>query len=56
MGVKEALALFETTQSEILAVADPDGGALLGTLGEAFAARRFADAIAMAARGVLDQG
>ncbi len=56
MGAKDALALFETAQSEILAVVDPSGGALLGTLGEAYAARRYAEALALAARGVLDQG
>jgi chloride channel protein, CIC family len=56
MGTKEALALFEASQSEILAVADPASGALLGTLGEAYAARRYAEALALAARGVLDDG
>ena len=56
MGAKEALALFETAQSEILAVVDPASSVLLGTLGEAYAARRYAEAIALAARGVLDQG
>jgi CIC family chloride channel protein len=56
MEAKEALALFETAQSDILAVVDPESGALLGTLGEAFTARRYAEALALAARGVLDQG
>jgi CIC family chloride channel protein len=56
MSAKDALALFETAQSETLAVVDPASSALLGTLGEAFTARRYAEAIALAARGVLDQG
>jgi CIC family chloride channel protein len=56
MSAKDALALFDTAQSEILAVVDPASAALLGTLGEAYAARRYAEAIALAARGVLDPG
>ena len=56
MSAKDALALFESAQSETLAVVDSASFALLGTLGEAFAARRYAEAIALAARGVLDQG
>jgi CIC family chloride channel protein len=54
MGVKEALALFEASGSELLAVVDPESGALLGTLGEAVAARRYAEALSNVARGVLD--
>jgi CIC family chloride channel protein len=56
MSAKEALALFESARSETLAVVDSASYALLGTLGEAFTARRYAEAIALAARGVLDQG
>lgn len=56
MDVKAALALFESAQSEILAVIDPFAGTILGTLGEAYAARRFAEALDTAARGVLDAG
>ena len=56
MDVKAALALFETAQSDTLAVTDPASGAILGSLGEAYAARRFAEALDMAARGVLDGG
>ena len=56
MSAREALALFETAQSETLAVVDSASFALLGTLGEAYAARRYAEAISLAARGVLDQG
>ena len=56
MDVKAALALFETAQSEVLAVTDAASGALLGTLGEAYAARRFAEALDLAARGILEGG
>ncbi len=54
MDVRAAMALFETAQSDTLAVTDADSGAILGALGEAYAARRFAEALDMAARGVLD--
>ena len=54
MTAKDALTMFERARAEILAVTDPDGGAILGTLGEAYAARRFADALDMAARGVFE--
>ena len=56
MDVRSALALFDSAQSEILAVVDPGRGVILGTLGEAYAARRFAEALDAAARGVLDAG
>ena len=47
-------ALFETAQADVLAVADAASGEILGVLGEAHVARRYADALDMAARGVLD--
>ena len=49
-----AIALFETAQADVLAVADAASGEILGVLGEAHVARRYADALDMAARGVLD--
>ena len=55
MAAKAALAVFEAAQSEILAVVDADDGGLVGTLGEAHLARRFAEALDMA-RGVRDEG
>jgi len=55
MAAKTALAVFEAAQSEILAVVDAEDGALIGTLGEAYLARRFAEALDMA-RGVRDEG
>jgi CIC family chloride channel protein len=55
-NVKTAMALFESAQSEILAVADAETGAILGTLGEAYAARRYAAETDRAAKGVLGGG
>jgi chloride channel protein, CIC family len=55
-NVKTAMALFESAQSEILAVADAETGAVLGTLGEAYAARRYAAETDRAAKGVLGGG
>jgi CIC family chloride channel protein len=54
MTAKVALKMFDSARAEILAVTDPDGGAILGTLGEAYAARRFAEALDMAAGGVFE--
>ena len=56
MTAKAALTMFERARAEILAVTDPDGGAILGTLGEAYAARRFAEALDRAAGGVFEGG
>jgi CIC family chloride channel protein len=55
-NVKEAMALFESAQSEILAVTDAETGAILGLLGEAYAARRYAAETDRAAKGVLGGG
>jgi CIC family chloride channel protein len=55
-NVKAAMALFESAQSEILAVADTETGAILGTLGEAYAVRRYAAETDRAAKGVLGGG
>jgi chloride channel protein, CIC family len=55
-NVKEAMALFESAQSEILAVTDAETGAILGLLGEAHTARRYAAETDRAAKGVLGGG
>jgi len=55
-NVREAMKRFETAQSEILAVTDPETGAILGLLGEAYAARRYATETDRAAKGVLGGG
>ena len=55
-NVKAAMTLFELAQSEILAVADAETGAILGSLGEAYAARRYAAETDRAAKGVLGGG
>ncbi len=55
-NVRDAMALFESTQSEILAVTDSKTGAILGLLGEAFAARRYTQETDRAAKGVLGGG
>ena len=54
MDVKAAMIRFESAQSDVLAVTDGESGALLGTLTEAYASRRYAEAVDMAARGILD--
>lgn len=54
MQAKEALAAFEAAQSEILAVVDPGDGSLLGALGEAYAARRFAQALNRSAQSAAE--
>ncbi len=53
MDVKAAMALYEMAESEILAVTDRETGAILGMLGEAYATRRFAEALDRAAAGIL---
>lgn len=55
-NVRDAMALFESGQSEILAVTDPDTAAVVGLLGEAYAARRYAEETDRAAQGVLGGG
>jgi CIC family chloride channel protein len=54
-NIREALDAFERSGSEILVVVDGDG-AVVGTLGEAYAARRYAAAVDRAAKGVLGGG
>jgi CIC family chloride channel protein len=52
-NVKDAMGLFESAQSEILAVTELGTGAVVGLLGEAYAARRYAEETDRAAKGVL---
>jgi len=54
MGARGAIALFESAQADVLAVTDAASGQILGVLGEAHVARRYADALDRTARGVLD--
>jgi CIC family chloride channel protein len=54
-NILEALDAFEEAGSDILAVTDAEG-AVLGTLGEAYTARRYAAAVDRAAKGVLGGG
>jgi CIC family chloride channel protein len=51
-NIREAMQAFETSDSELLAVTDATG-AVVGTLGEAYTARRYAAAVDRAAQGVL---
>ena len=54
-NIREALDAFEAAESDQLVVTDA-GGIVLGALGEAYAARRYAAAIDRAAKGVLGGG
>jgi CIC family chloride channel protein len=56
MDVKAAMAAFEASESETLAVVERESGVVLGLLGEAYAARRYAEATNSAATGVLGGG
>ena len=51
-NIRDAMDAFQTNESEVLAVADGKG-LLVGTLSEAYAARRYAAAVDRAVRGVL---
>jgi len=51
-NIRQALDAFEATESEILAVTDAQE-VVVGTLGEAYTARRYAAAVDRAAKGVL---
>jgi len=51
-NIRQALDAFEATESEILAVTDARE-VVVGTLGEAYTARRYAAAVDRAAKGVL---
>jgi len=54
--VRMALAIFDAAQTDTLAVTERETGVALGTLSEAFAARRYAQEVDLAARGVLGGG
>jgi len=53
VDVRMALAIFDAAQTDTLAVTERETGVALGTLSEAFAARRYAQEVDLAARGVL---
>ena len=54
--VRTALDLFGDARADTLAVTARETGAVLGTLGEAFAARRYAQETNAAMKGVLGGG
>ncbi|MDE3177686.1 MAG: chloride channel protein [Pseudomonadota bacterium] len=54
-NIREALDAFEAAESDQLVVTDAEGK-VLGALGEAYAARRYAAAVDRAAKGVLGGG
>ena len=54
--VRKALDLFGLARADTLAVTARETGAVLGTLGEAFAARRYAQETNVAMKGVLGGG
>ena len=56
LDVRTALAVFDSAQADTLAVVDRQSEIALGTLSEAFAARRYAQEADRAARGVLGGG
>jgi CIC family chloride channel protein len=56
MNVKSAMSVFDDAQTELLAVVNRETGAVAGLLGEAYAARRYAEESDRAAQGVLGGG
>ncbi len=56
LDVRAALAVFDSAQADTLAVVDRQSEIVVGTLSEAFAARRYALEADSAARGVLGGG
>ncbi len=54
--IQSALTLFGAAETDTLAVTERDSGHVLGTLSEAFAARRYAQETNGALRGVLGGG
>jgi chloride channel protein, CIC family len=54
--IRTALDLFDAVHADTLAVTERDAGHVLGTLGEAFAARRYAQETDGAMKGVLGGG
>jgi hypothetical protein len=55
-NVRRALDVFGASQADTLAVTVRGSGQVLGTLGEAYAARRYAQETNMAMKGVLGGG
>ena len=53
LDARTALAIFDAAQTDTLVVTERETGAVVGLLGEAFAARRYAQETDLAARGVL---
>jgi CIC family chloride channel protein len=56
VDVRMALAIFDAAQTDTLAVTERENGVVIGLLGEAFAARRYAQETDLAAKGVLGGG
>ena len=56
VDVRMALAIFDAAQTDTLAVTERENGVVVGLLGEAFAARRYAQETDLAAKGVLGGG
>jgi chloride channel protein, CIC family len=56
VDVRVALGIFDAAQSDTLAVTERETGVVVGLLGEAFAARRYAQETDLAAKGVLGGG
>ena len=56
IDVRSALAIFEAAETDTLAVTERATGAVVGTLTEAYAARRYAQETDRAAKGVLGGG
>ena len=54
--IRAALDLFQAAETDTLAVTARETGQVLGTLGEAFAARRYAQETDGAMKGVLGGG
>ncbi len=53
VDVRTALAIFDAAQTDTLAVTERETGVVVGLLGEAFAARRYAQETDLAAQGRL---
>ena len=56
VDARTALAIFDAAQTDTLAVTERETGVVIGLLGEAFAARRYAQETDLAAKGVLGGG
>jgi CIC family chloride channel protein len=56
VDARSALAIFDAAQTDTLAVTERETGRVVGLLGEAFAARRYAQETDQAAKGVLGGG